>query len=165
MYVNQKHSFRSQMDRASKTRPVSDSTLDVRGKTSTLHRESEIPLEQPVEAHPGSSPMGPIWSSRAKQWKVRDQAGTGVRLSPPEAQAEMTKSVSLPLERLNGQADIRVASSHALECHGPKQRGGGGGCGGGEGQAEAVPLSEFERRLVSAKQLKKAPMPEVDAIP
>ncbi len=132
-------------------RSVSDGSLEIRGETSAL-----CP----------SAAMG-AWNSRAKKQqgpgKEQARSGVNVLLPPPgglgftELEAS-TKSLNLPLA-----PHMHVRSSHPQTYHGPGPRQRTSVAG--DGMAEAMAMGEFERRLVFAKQVNKAPMPEVDVIP
>lgn len=161
------------MDKQSKCRPVSDGVLETKIKTSTLHRESEIAVEPIQEAGGTLSVAMGIWSSSTKRQQPAKKIERAredflsARGAHAEAEAEgsLTKSVSFPLDRANGQApapspaELRVGSSRPMEYQGTRAKGAGS-----DRVTEAAHLGEFERRLLLAKH-KKTPMPAVDTIP
>ena len=107
-------------------------------KISTLHRDSDFTLECAdgrVSPPPSSSSPRP----------------------PPLSTARSAGQLSSGSGRAN-RTDISVR-------YGPSRMNGAPRAnGGGQGGREAG-LGEFERRLLNAKRLGKAPMPSVDQIP
>ena len=109
-------------------------------KISTLHRDSDFTLE------------------------CADRG----RVSPPPSSSSSPRPPPLSTARSAGQLSSgsgRASRTDISVRYGPSRMNGAPRAnGGGQGGREAG-LGEFERRLLNAKRLGKAPMPSVDQIP
>ena len=108
-------------------------------RISTLHRDSDFTLECPDG-----------------------------RVSPPSAPTASRRLPLLPPPRGSGRSAAPTKTDVSVR-YGPRRNGEtdrGAGKKGGARERETEPaLGEFERRLLNAKRLGKAPMLSVDQIP
>ena len=131
----------ARLDRERRAREREEEQQASRGKgqrTSTLHKDSDFTLESPDGR---VSPL-PVTAARPLT----------------------TRSAGETTGKHKADVSVRYAPSRGNESAARPARNGVGSRLEPEKQSEVL-LGEFERRLLNAKRLGKAPMPSVESIP
>ena len=142
-------------------------------RTSTLHRDSDFTLECPDgRVSPPPAPSRRPLSAASGSRSSGCLPGVGGRPCSTEVSVRYgPKKNGAPRSHAGASSNGGPRSHVGASSNGaPRSHGGNGGPkspGGAESgrEKEQPVMGEFERRLLNAKRLGKAPMPSVDKIP